>query len=61
MKIVITEEIKSLTHSSILLSHISSLISEGCTRGFYPHWHIEFQSEEESMRWRDIFEESLEE
>lgn len=59
MKIVITEEIKSPTHASILLSQISSIILEGCTRGFYPHWNIEFDTEEEAIRWRQIYEESL--
>jgi hypothetical protein len=46
MKIIITEELKSATEAAGLLNHISSLILEGCTRGFYPHWYLDMSMEE---------------
>jgi hypothetical protein len=46
MKIIITEELKSATEAAGLLSHISSLILEGNTHGFYPHWHLDMSIEE---------------
>jgi len=59
MKIVITEEIKTASEASGLLNHISSQILNGYSNGYYPHWHIEFETEEESMKIREEMNEWL--
>lgn len=47
-KIVITEEVKTTTEMVILLEHISKLIDEGYTNGYYPHWQLETIEEQEN-------------
>jgi hypothetical protein len=39
-KIVITEEVETTTEIVRLLEHISKLVDEGYTQGYYPHWKI---------------------
>jgi hypothetical protein len=46
MKIIIQEEPKSASEAIKLLEQISISISNGYTRGFYPHWHLEMDMEE---------------
>jgi hypothetical protein len=40
-KIVINEQVETTTDLVLLLNHISTLIEEGYTNGYYPNWHIE--------------------
>ena len=59
MKIVITEEPKSASEAAGLLNEISSHILNGYSRGYYPHWHIEFETEKEAMIVRSEMNEWL--
>jgi hypothetical protein len=40
-KIIITEEVETTTELVTLLVHISNLVDEGYTQGYYPHWTIQ--------------------
>lgn len=61
MKIIITEEPSTASEAAGLLNLISSEILNGHTRGYYPHWHIEFETEQEAMTIRSEMNEWLSE
>jgi hypothetical protein len=46
MKIIITEEVTTVTEMVELLNNISKKIDEGYTTGYYPHWSVELTEEE---------------
>lgn len=61
MKIVIQEEPKSASEAAGLLQEISSKILMGYTKGYYPHWHIQFETEDEAMVIKEEMNEWLSE
>ena len=46
MTIHIKEEVQTLTEMENLLLYIRERISEGYTKGYYPHWQLELSEEE---------------
>ena len=54
MKLVISEEVQTTTEMVRLLEHISKLVDEGYTNGYYPHWQLETIEEEQDGYWRIV-------